>query len=322
MNSRTVEPEYRQEQPATSAKRDSQVIVQIGGKGSAISRVGESLGPQSSINTKLSSRIDKDRNVSIDFRKQSTLYKESGHDMSHDSPIVQSRYRANRSEIDKHISSPPRPDRFRASQEYPVLLKSGLKNAEQKNSVKLSNFENRIPLTELSQGRAGKADTVHTFETIHEIVKQKPQLKSDNSAVDEDVQMTAEEEKVYGKRFIQGYEKIKLIGKGGQAMVWLARRKIDSALFAVKQIVIGGFVSEKTAKKEIDFNEVLFGEDQESDSLVNIGKRSIIRIVEHSSTPKDLFMVLELCGAPLSKLVYSMKGEFLKSERIYKVGLA
>lgn len=101
--------------------------------------------------------------------------------------------------------------------------------------------------------------------------------------------------------------------------MWLGKRRSDGAVFAVKQMILGGFVNEKLAKKEIEFNDIIFDDSVEADSLIAIGKKSIIQIIENSISSKDLFMVMEICGAPLSKLVYSMKGEFMKSERIYKV---
>jgi hypothetical protein len=35
---------------------------------------------------------------------------------------------------------------------------------------------------------------------------------------------------------------------------------------------------------------------------------------------KDLWLIFELCGKPLSKAMYEVKGEFYRGERIYSVG--
>jgi len=136
----------------------------------------------------------------------------------------------------------------------------------------------------------------------------------------EEFSMTADEEKVYGKRFIGGYERVRLLGRGGQALVWLGRRVADQKLFAVKQIALSPFVNEKAAMKEVELSEKIFEDDQEDlEQLVGIGKKSIVKVVECRSSHKDVFLVLDLGGPCLSKLVYSMKGEFVKSERVYGV---
>jgi hypothetical protein len=134
----------------------------------------------------------------------------------------------------------------------------------------------------------------------------------------EEVVLSAEEEKTYGKRFPASYEKLKLIGKGGQAAVWLGSRKSDQQVFAIKQISLTGFVNEKTALKEIELNDIIF-KNGSDELLYKLGCRSIIEVVEHFVTSKDIFIVLTLCGDSLSKLIYSIKGEFFKLERIYKV---
>ena len=135
-------------------------------------------------------------------------------------------------------------------------------------------------------------------------------------------QMTTDDERIYGKRFINGYERIKLLGKGGQGLVWLAKRKEDECLFAVKQIAIGGFFNDKTAKKELEIDEQIFRSSEAEDNLTVMGKNCLIRVLDHCQTQKDLFLVLELAGQCLSKHIYSMKGEFMKSERVYKVCFA
>lgn len=148
-----------------------------------------------------------------------------------------------------------------------------------------------------------------------------PSFKSDKKSEkpDPDCQFSAEDEKVYGRRGMPGYEKIKLLGKGGQGLVWLAHRKSDGLMVAMKQIALGGFVNEKVARKELDIDELIFQKNEGDDELVLIGKKSLICVLDHLKTPKDMFIILELGGQCLSKQVYTMKGEFMKSERIYKV---
>ena len=144
-------------------------------------------------------------------------------------------------------------------------------------------------------------------------------IEKSKEAASESIIMTQDEEKLYGKRFVSGYERLKLLGRGGQALVWLARRVSDLKLFAIKQIVLNGFISEKVALKEVELSGEIFTNEQSTDPLIGIGKNSLVRVFDYKATQKDVFLVIELAGSCLSKLVYSMKGEFLKSERVYGV---
>lgn len=169
---------------------------------------------------------------------------------------------------------------------------------------------------------SGSKSSVKDFfisTTVEDSPMSKPETKLGGHESEPDCQLTTEDEKTYGKRFMIGYEKIKLLGKGGQGLVWLAKRKDDNELVAVKQIAIGGFFNEKTARKEIEINDLIFKQEEGGDNLASMGKSCLIQVIDYSHTGKDLFMVLELAGLCLSKHVYSMKGEFMKSERVYKV---
>ena len=43
-------------------------------------------------------------------------------------------------------------------------------------------------------------------------------------------------------------------------------------------------------------------------------------MLNYQEDAKDLWLVFEVCGKPLSKAMYEVKGEFYKGERIYSVG--
>ena len=49
------------------------------------------------------------------------------------------------------------------------------------------------------------------------------------------------------------------------------------------------------------------------------GINYITGFLHHKITAKDMWMVFELGGHTLSKLLYEMKGEFFKGERVYQV---
>lgn len=151
------------------------------------------------------------------------------------------------------------------------------------------------------------------------IIKEMPETRADTKALENDLVITQDEEKNYGKRFPNGYERIRLLGRGGQGLVFLAARKSDNASFAVKHILLGGYITEKQAKKEAEISHLIFSHDFENDNIAMMGLSTIIKIEEAQSTNKDVFLVMPLCGQALSKLIYSVKGEFLNSERIYRV---
>ena len=64
-----------------------------------------------------------------------------------------------------------------------------------------------------------------------------------------EVRLTADERKAYGSRFPDGYHKIKLLGKGGLAVVWLADNS-DGTQYAVKAILLAN--GKNTAEVEIE----------------------------------------------------------------------
>lgn len=48
------------------------------------------------------------------------------------------------------------------------------------------------------------------------------------------VLLTDEEKKEYGQRFPKGYKRMKLLGKGGVGVVWLAVATVDGNMVAIK----------------------------------------------------------------------------------------
>ena len=51
----------------------------------------------------------------------------------------------------------------------------------------------------------------------------------------------------------------------------------------------------------------------------HLGLNSLCMMREHQDTKQDIWLVFELCGKPLSKVLYNTKGQFYKGERIYEV---
>lgn len=145
-----------------------------------------------------------------------------------------------------------------------------------------------------------------------------------NSAPAEVLVLDQEEIKLYGNRFPKNYKKIKLLGKGGQAVVWLAECVSTGRKFAIKQLAFSPMFNQQQSRREIEINQIIFSKDNPSNytedgELSDMGKQFLIQIVDQCLTPKDLFLILQIGGSSLSRLIYTFKGEFFKSERIYQI---
>lgn len=81
--------------------------------------------------------------------------------------------------------------------------------------------------------------------------------------------MLEAEKALYGDRCPKGYEKLRLLGKGGCAIVWLAKDHIAGKNVALKQFPKprsgnareGGATLDPTAKIEIEIGRRLFTEN-------------------------------------------------------------
>lgn len=126
----------------------------------------------------------------------------------------------------------------------------------------------------------------------------------------------------YSDRFLPGYERGRLLGRGACAVVWLAQG--PSGFVAVKQAAKGTTGKKRSdteaAKKEIFFGSVLFGEGEAKEELLgHEGTRHITKLLDFFETKRDVWLVMEYGGTSLTKMAYEIKGEFLRGERLYRV---
>jgi len=129
----------------------------------------------------------------------------------------------------------------------------------------------------------------------------------------------------YADRFLAGYDKGRLLGRGACAVVWLAAPTGQKNLVAIKQVAKGSNGKKKSdteaARKEIFFGSYLFhtgGEPKLSPSR-HPGIRHIARLLDYAETKRDIWLVMEYGGTSLTKMAYDIKGEFLRGERLYRV---
>lgn len=82
-----------------------------------------------------------------------------------------------------------------------------------------------------------KVDNIHIDrKTFKQETTVKTLKKEQERQVENKYNLTDEELELFGDRFPYGYEKVKLLGRGGFSLVWLGEHKKSGKLFAVKQI--------------------------------------------------------------------------------------
>lgn len=129
----------------------------------------------------------------------------------------------------------------------------------------------------------------------------------------------------YSDRFLPGYDKIRLLGRGACAVVWLAQPTGQKGYVAIKQVAKGNTGKKRSdcesARKEIFFGSYLFhpGGEPKLPPVRYPGIRNVAKLLDHSETKRDIWMVMEYGGLSLTKSAYEIKGEFLRGERLYRV---
>mmetsp|Transcript_63623 Transcript_63623/g.207568 ORF Transcript_63623/g.207568 Transcript_63623/m.207568 type:complete len:542 (-) Transcript_63623:76-1701(-) len=130
----------------------------------------------------------------------------------------------------------------------------------------------------------------------------------------------------YSDRFLEGYNREQLLGRGACAVVWLATPLGQrDRVVAIKQIAKGTsgkrLSDVASARKEIFFGSVLFhpGGEPKLPTSRYPGIEHIARLLDHVETKRDMWMVMEYGGTSLTKMAYNIRGEFYRSERIYRV---
>lgn len=131
----------------------------------------------------------------------------------------------------------------------------------------------------------------------------------------------------YSDRFLPGYDRGRLLGRGACAVVWLATPSGGQRqhAVAVKQVAKGTTGKKRSdtdsARKEIFFGSYLFhpGGEPKFSAAQCPGMRHIARLIEYSETKRDIWLVMEYGGTSLTKMAYEIKGEFHRGERVYRV---
>lgn len=129
----------------------------------------------------------------------------------------------------------------------------------------------------------------------------------------------------YDDRFLSGYDRGRLLGRGACAVVWLAQPTGQKGYVAIKQVAKGTTGKKRSdaesAKKEIFFGSYFFHPGGEPKLPPNRypGINHIAKLLDYSETKRDIWMVMEFGGTCLTKMAYEIKGEFLQGARLYRV---
>lgn len=123
-----------------------------------------------------------------------------------------------------------------------------------------------------------------------------------------------DEEARFGNRWLSsGYDQVGLIARGGFGIVWEAR-DARSTTVAVKQVakVVTRPHDVEAAQREIAIAELL-----SSCGMQDLS--NIVRVLQTFETRTDIWIVMEHGGQPLSKVLFTTRGEFYRGERVYRV---
>jgi len=129
----------------------------------------------------------------------------------------------------------------------------------------------------------------------------------------------------YSDRFLAGYDRERLLGRGACAVVWLAVPTGTADAVAVKQVAKGTTGKKRSdtesARKEMLFGSYFFGPggDPKMSKVQYPGICHLAKLLDYSETKKDIWLVMEYGGTCLTKMAYEIKGEFLRGERVYRV---
>ena len=131
--------------------------------------------------------------------------------------------------------------------------------------------------------------------------------------------LSKEELETFGDRFPDGFEKLKLLGRGGFSLVWLAEHKKNKKKFAIKQIITES--THQTHIKEIWFGTYFFefGGAPKEEFVDHTGIQNLVKLYYYFINKKDTWIVYEKCGDSLGNALYDLKGERVGSEKIYRV---
>ena len=181
---------------------------------------------------------------------------------------------------------------------------TGSRELPQQQTQKVE-FESRSRKREI-RGRQDEQSTVKTIK------KQREEEDVNSERSTSSFGLTEEEETTFGDRFPYGFEKIKLLGRGGFSLVWLGRHVKSGREFAIKQIITQN--THQTHIKEIWFGTMYFtlGGVPKPEFANFPGVKNLVRLYSYEINQTDTWIFYEKCGLSLGSGLYD-----IRSEKVY-----
>jgi len=143
--------------------------------------------------------------------------------------------------------------------------------------------------------------------------------------------LTNEELAIYGDRCMKGYDKLKILGKGGYGVVWLCKKINIYGDSDDCQNIDMDYAVKQTSKKNAPAHnkeDVLQIAKNEIDILIKLNQNGnnennkcdlIPKIYESYEDNHDIWFSFEKGGLSISSLTFNIKGIFEKGERLYHI---
>ena len=112
-----------------------------------------------------------------------------------------------------------------------------------------------------------------------------------------DCSMSDTEKKIYGDRTPKNYAKISILGRGGCALVWLAKNLQSDMVVALKQ-----FPKSQGSISSAKVEELIFANLNNVFNKNHVGNESISHLIDTIDDRKDVWLVYEVGGDSLSKV--------------------
>ncbi|CAI2382047.1 unnamed protein product [Moneuplotes crassus] len=193
-----------------------------------------------------------------------------------------------------------------------VNIDSACKKSKKKSMdtpiMPVNEFKSHISYT----SKRNKSKIKKPSEKIGEERKRMSKPSTAKSKKSIQCSLTDHEKKIYGNRCPEGYQRVRLLGKGGCALVWLVKDVNTEAKYALKQFPKNQ-ESYTTAQTEVK----IFKQLNSSEFSDHPGHGSISHLIERMEDKKDIFLLYEVGGTSFTDSIFKVKGEFYKSERIY-----
>ena len=212
-------------------------------------------------------------------------------------------------------------------------IKNRKERENNKNNQVINTHKNTNSNTNTNNNNNNFIDINNTKSKLKKILN----LRKNNEANQDDIfiydeskpiTLTPEEIAIYGDRSMKGYNKMKILGKGGYGVVWLCRKmqqfdENNDMDYAVKQ------TSKKNAPAH-NKEDVLQIANNEINILMKLNENNveeeeekkcdlIPEICETYEDNNDIWFSFEKGGLSLSTLTFNIKGIFEKGERLYHI---